>query len=319
MSRKKASNGTRLDDAARAGWLYYVAGNTQEDIAEKMGMSRQAVQRLVSLSVSEGLVKVRLDHPIARCLDLAARVKDRCGLRFCEVVPTDPDTESSTLGVAEAGATEIERHLLSPDSRVIAIGTGRTLKAAIGLLPPITAPDKQVVSLTGNIAPDGSLAFYSAIFSMAELVTARHYLMPCPVVAASVEERDRLRDQPVIRASLSLARHADVVFVGLGDLGPEAPLFVDGFITPRDLQALRDAGAVGEIIGWAFDGDGRLIACDSNARVVSAALDWPDETLVIAMAKGERKVPGLHAVIRGKLVNGLITDEGTAIALLGEE
>ena len=35
----------RLDDAARAGWLYYVAGNTQDEIARKLGVSRQTAQR----------------------------------------------------------------------------------------------------------------------------------------------------------------------------------------------------------------------------------------------------------------------------------
>ncbi|MCB1374532.1 MAG: sugar-binding transcriptional regulator, partial [Rhodobacteraceae bacterium] len=42
----------RMDDAARAGWLYYVAGKTQDEIARHMGISRQAAQRLVSLAMS---------------------------------------------------------------------------------------------------------------------------------------------------------------------------------------------------------------------------------------------------------------------------
>ncbi|MBB4266595.1 sugar-binding transcriptional regulator [Roseospira visakhapatnamensis] len=316
MSRRKTSNSARMDDAARAGWLYYVAGKTQEEIAGALGISRQAAQRLVSLSVADGLVKVRLDHPIARCLDLAARVRERFGLRFCEVVPTDPETQSATLGIAEAGAAQIERHLRAPDIAVLAIGTGRTLKAAIGQLPPMETPDKRVVSLTGNIAPDGAMAFYSAIFSMAERVTARHHVMPSPVVAASPEERDVLRAQPVIRQSLALARRADVVFVGLGDLGPEAPLFVDGFISESELEALRAGGAVGEMVGWAFDAEGRLVDCDTNARVVSGPLDWPESTLVMVMAKGARKLAALRAVVRRPLANGLITDEWTASALL---
>lgn len=69
----------RLDDAARAGWLYYIAGNTQEEIAAKLGVSRQSAQR-PSLAMSEGLVKVRLDHPIANCLSLAEELKKRFAL-----------------------------------------------------------------------------------------------------------------------------------------------------------------------------------------------------------------------------------------------
>ena len=31
---------SRLDDAARAGWLYYIAGHTQDEIAKKLHVSR---------------------------------------------------------------------------------------------------------------------------------------------------------------------------------------------------------------------------------------------------------------------------------------
>jgi DNA-binding transcriptional regulator LsrR (DeoR family) len=65
----------RFDDAARAGWLYYVARNNQEQIARKLGVSRQTAQRLVSLSVTEGLIKVRLEHPIARCMELGEALR----------------------------------------------------------------------------------------------------------------------------------------------------------------------------------------------------------------------------------------------------
>ncbi len=75
MARRADHDGLRLDEAARAGWLYYVAGNTQDEIARKLGISRQAAQRLVSLAISERLIKVRLDHPIARCMELAAALK----------------------------------------------------------------------------------------------------------------------------------------------------------------------------------------------------------------------------------------------------
>ena len=82
---------TRLDDAARAGWLYYVAGNTQDEIARKLGVSRQTAQRLVAMAVSERLVKVRIDHPIGRCMDLSNQLIETYGLRQCDVVPSTAD------------------------------------------------------------------------------------------------------------------------------------------------------------------------------------------------------------------------------------
>ena len=199
MTSRQDSGSRRLDDAARAGWLYYVAGNNQEEIAQKLGVSRQTAQRLVSLSMSEGLIKVRLDHPIAACLELANALRKKFGLKHVEVVPSDPGSSSTTVGIAESAAAEIERWLKRPDPIVIAVGTGRTLKAAVDQLPAIECPNHRIVSLTGNIAPDGSAAYYNVIFSMADAVKARHFPMPLPVLVTSAEERELLHGQQLVR------------------------------------------------------------------------------------------------------------------------
>jgi DNA-binding transcriptional regulator LsrR (DeoR family) len=293
-----------------------VAGNTQEEIAAKLGISRQSAQRLVSLSVSEGLIKVRLDHPIGRCMDLAARLKSRYALDLVEVVPSDPASASTTIGVAEAGAAEIERWLKRAEPMVMAIGTGRTLKAAVEQLMPMECPHHKVVSLTGNIAPDGSAAYYNVIFNIADSVKARSFPMPMPVIASSARERELLHAQPMVQQTLALAARADVTFIGVGEMGPEAPLFLDGFISEAELKALQKAGAVGEVCGWAFDADGRLIEGQTNERVASAPIPSRESSLVVVIAKGRKKLPGIRAVVNRRLANGLITDEQTAEALL---
>lgn len=316
MASRQDNSASRLDDAARAGWLYYVAGNTQEEIATKLGVSRQTAQRLVSLSISEGLIKVRLDHPIGHCMDLAAKLRARFGLDYVEVVPSDPSSASTTIGVAEAAAAEIERWLKSAEPIVMAIGTGRTLKAAIEQLTPMECPHHKVVSLTGNIAPDGSAAFYNVIFNVADTVKARSFPMPLPVIASSARERELLHSQPMVRETLALSAKANVTFVGVGDLGPQAPLYLDGFISDAELKSLQKAGAVGEICGWCFDAAGRLIEGLINDRVASAPIPSREQGLVVAIAKGEEKMPGIHAALTRRLVNGLITDEQTADGLL---
>src|SRR5215217_621719 len=205
-------------------------------------------------------------------MDLASRLKSRFALDLVEVVPSDPASESTTSGVAEATAAEIERWLKRPDPIVMAIGTGRTLKAAVEQLMPMDASQHKVVSLTGNIAPDGSAAYYNVIFNIADTVKARSFPMPLPVIASSARERELLHAQPMIRETLSLAAQADVTFVGVGHIGPDAPLFLDGFISDTELKALQKAGAVGEICGWSFVIDGKLVEGLINDRVASAPI-----------------------------------------------
>ena len=38
----------KQDQQARAAWMYYVAGQTQDDIARALAVSRQTAQRLVA-------------------------------------------------------------------------------------------------------------------------------------------------------------------------------------------------------------------------------------------------------------------------------
>ena len=315
MAKKLDSQG-RLDDAARAGWLYYVAGRTQDEIAVAMGISRQSAQRLVSLAVAERLIKVRLDHPIAACLEYAAALREKFNLRHVDVVPSDPDGTSSTIGIAQASAAEIERWLRRSDPIVLAIGTGRTLKAAVDQLPAIECLQHRVVSLTGNIGPDGSAAYYNVIFSMADVIKARHFPMPLPVLVSSAGERELLHAQALVRSTLDISAQADVTFVGIGEMGIEAPLCLDGFLEKDEMLALMKRGAAGEICGWVFDGEGKLMPDDVNDRVASAPLPSRDTSSVIGIAKGRRKFEAIKAAVVGRQINGLITDEAVAEFLL---
>jgi len=315
MAKRSDTQG-RLDDAARAGWLYYVAGRTQDEIAAAMSISRQSAQRLVSLAVAERLIKVRLDHPISACLELADSLRRKYDLKHVEVVPSDPAGVSSTVGIAEAGAAEIERWLKRPDPIVIAVGTGRTLKAAVDQLPPMECPQHRIVSLTGNIGPDGSAAFYNVIFSMADAIKARHFPMPLPVLCSSSEERETLHDQVLVRSTLALGAKADVTFVGIGELGPDGPLCVDGFLGKEEMLKLVESGAAGEICGWVYDHDGRLLDNSINDRVASVPIPSRETSAVIGLAQGRKKIVAISAALKGKIVNGIITDEITAEQLL---
>src|SRR6195256_3024103 len=102
---------SRLDEAGRAGWLYFIAGHTQDEIAKMLKVSRASAQRLVSLCRAGGLFPFRLQHPIAACMELAARLKDLFHLAYCEVVPTAPAAPLSAVGIAERAANILESTL----------------------------------------------------------------------------------------------------------------------------------------------------------------------------------------------------------------
>lgn len=307
---------SRLDAAARAGWLYYIAGNTQDEIARKLAVSRASAQRLVSLCLSERLITFRLEHPIANCMDLASRLQERYALKFCDVAPSDPDDPGSIVGAAERASALLETTLRQDTPSIIGIGTGRAMRAAVERVPLMQASHHQLLSLVGTISPDGSASPFDAVARLADLTGAQHYPMPLPVFLSSQAERTALLGIHAVSRVRAIADRADLRLVGVGQLDQTAPLFVDGFVSRADLFELIRAGGVGEVIGWAIDGDGAVIDGGSNALLTSVPLHAPASSLTIGVAVGAAKIKAIKAAMRGGILNGLITDEATAQAIL---
>lgn len=305
----------RLDEAARAGWLYYVAGRTQDEIARSLGVSRQKAQRLVSQAAQAGLVKVRLDHPIARCMELAAALHDRWPLEVAQVAPSDPSVPDLLAGVAAQAAIEMERLLADEAPRILALGTGRALTASVEQVERMDRPQHRIVSLLGNMMRDGSASPFNATIRLAERVGARRYPMALPVFADGPDEVAMLHAQAPVANTLELCARADLAFVGVAPVSVHAPMVVDGFVAPEEIEAMVARGAVGEITGWAYDAAGRVLEGGHNDRVAGAPLR-PDGPPRIGVAVGAAKADALRAALEGGLLRGIVTDEATAAAVL---
>jgi DNA-binding transcriptional regulator LsrR (DeoR family) len=306
----------KLDQAARAAWLYYVAGNTQDQIAEKLNVSRQAAQRLVALAVDEKLIRFRLDHPLAEPMALSEALSRRYDLTYCAVEPTDPLAENPRASIAAGAAEYLSTFLVQKTPLVLAFSTGRTLRAMVEEVAPMSCPQHKLVSLVGAISREGRASAMEVVMRLAERTGAQCFPMPTPVVASSVEERQLLQTQHSYAVIRDLAAEATAAFLGISQVGWQSPLHQDLFITDPELADLIDRGAVGEIAGWAFDRDGRLLDGGTNDRVAGLPLARLDKARIIGVTGGPEKTQAIAAALRGRLVSGLITDEATAAAVL---
>ena len=172
------------------------------------------------------------------------------------------------------------------------------------------------MSLVGNISADGSASFFDTVGRLADRTKARHYPMPLPFLMSSAGERDQMLAIDPIAKVRAVATRADLRLVGIGQMDQRAQVFVDGFVTREELLEIMRLGAVGELTGWAFDGEGRIIDGGTNRRLTSIPPQVPADALTIGAAVGPAKVSAIRAALKGRLINGLITDEATASAIL---
>ncbi|KJZ06300.1 MULTISPECIES: sugar-binding transcriptional regulator [Halomonas] len=302
----------KLDQAARAAWLSYVGGQTQDEIAAQLGVSRPGVQRLLALARQEGLVKVHIDHPVAHCTALSQAIRERFELDYCDVVPASATAEDSTPYLAVAGAERLSRIIERSEPQTLSLGSGRSIRATVEALSRIDRPRHRFVSLVGNVARDGSSNRYDGVMVAADKTGGERYLLPTPVVASSVEEKRALAAQPLFRAIGEVAEQASAAFVGVGRIDRQATLFQDHFISESELDELLALDAVGELVGWPMDADGRLIDCSTSQRVTSLPLTTLKRQAMVAVAGGRDKGPAILAALRGGWLTSLITDDQAA-------
>ena len=304
---------TRDDDAARAAWLYYRGGMRQDQIAREMGISRQRVQRLVARATQQGLVQVRIEHPIAACEELQRDLAARFGLKLVRVAPGLGEGADPVAAIAPFAAQVLERILADQTPRVVGLACGKAMNAMAREMQSMDARHHRLVSLVGNVAPDGAAGFHEALMRVAERVGAPPHLLPVPLMAGEAAEVAQYSEMPHVRQARDLVATAGTAFVGVGVIATPLPL-ADS-LTPSDVESLRAAGAVGELCGHAFDAEGRYIDHPCNRRMLSIRMPL-GRTRVIGLAAGPNKVAPLKAALRGGLLQGLVTDEATARALL---
>jgi DNA-binding transcriptional regulator LsrR (DeoR family) len=309
-----AGQSRKSDLAAKVAWLYFVGNQTQQAIAETLHVSRPTVQRLVANALESGFVQVRISHSTTDCMELGEQLRRRFDLAFCEVAPAEPD--HALRPVAVIGAGLVERYLARPGLEVLALGSGRTIKAIVDEIAATDLPRLKILSLAGVIALDGSFNRYDCGLRMADRTSGKYFLPPVPVIAPSLAEKDAWGRHPIHEVIARLYQQAEAALVGIGTIGPGSPLLEDGFITERELLELAELGAAGEILGWPLDRDGKILASPLTERVTSLPLPQLATRPVIAFAAGGRKAAAILAALRGGWISGLVTDFETAKLVL---
>lgn len=307
----------KLELQAKIAWLYYIGNVTQQDIAKQLSLSRPTVQRLLSLAMENGVVQVKIDHTIAPCMDLAARLKQKFNLIECDVVPI----EEATLGqidkaLSMAGSRFLEQVLRRPKVKGIALGTGRAVRSACHEVSRFLLDDFKVVSLAGTVVRDGSFNRYDASLSLADKTDGKYYILSIPLFADGLEDRDYWYRSRTYKRQLDCYADCAVAMIGVGWLGERCPLVEDGFITTETMYDLLRKGAVGDVLGWVFDENGDVIAHPINECVTSFTKDILLQRPVIGVAGGVRKHNAIKAALNGGWLKGLITDQLTAEFLL---
>ncbi len=306
----------------RVAQAYYLEGQTQQQIAERFGVSRPKVSRLLQRARDARIVNITLVPPPGGHANLEQALEYRYSLDEAVVVQTsDPAAPGMVAHELGPAAADCLLRLLEPDC-ILGLAWGRSLLAMVEALPAHPVTGVTVVQLNGGLGPVGMLEHSAELArAAAQKLSARLRLVPAPGIVSTAEAARVLRADAQIADALATGASADIAVVGMGVPTPESVLLSSGsIVTTEDLVALAQAGAVGDIVLRYLDAAGSPIDLPLNDRIVGVTLDQLKAIpRVIGVAGGTGKLGIVRSALLAGLIDILVTDQMTAEMLLLDE
>ncbi len=309
------------DDAPyiEAAWLYYHDGLNQNDIAERMRISRASVVNYLNEARTRGWVRVHMDSDVFKGHRLAEELCAAYGLTEAMVVPDDPvdpvGAAASIARVTRAAADWLPR-LLEPGDR-LGVSWGATVYQMAQQVPNTPMADLSVIQLLGSRPAALGFAAEACTAILAQRLGGECINFHAPLVLSNKALRDALCDEPVVRDQLDALATCNKTVLACGTCDADAHVVRSGILSPEEIAEYRAKGAVGVICGRLIDGQGRPVVSAVEERMIGVSLDQmrgKDMALLVAAGPG-RALPA-RAAMKGGFVTHLATSTRVAEELL---
>ncbi|NDW04107.1 sugar-binding transcriptional regulator [Jiella pacifica] len=298
-------------------WHYYVNGMTQAEIAKFLDTTRLRVNQAIQRAKSLGMVKVRIESPFVARIELQDRLRRQLGIERVIAAPARRDAYDYHGSVGAALAAVVTERLRAKAWRKIGVSWGMTLEAGIQKLPQLANPDVEIVSMLGGTMQGASFNSFSIASGFAAQLGASYSLLAAPIFLSEGVDRAIFLSQQIFADHFAKFEELDAAILTASDISSRSYLVANGLPEEFPPSAIRNAGAIGDVLGRFLDEDGRTIDHPLDRRTIGVDLDVVEKTPEkILAAAGPHKVEIIRAAARRGLIDTLITDDVTAELLV---
>ena len=199
--------------------LHFENHLSHQEIAHRLGLSRQTVGRLLQRSRDLGIVRIEIVSPLFYASELETKLEQ--AFQLLEVVVVTPPTESDEAikrTVGQAGAEFLQRRVRNGDTIGVSAGSTAIYECAIRL-QPAHLPDLTVVSLNGN-GPRSQVPtnIKSIADQIGRTLGGKTVVLPAPTYVDRNDIKQSLLSDSNIAEIIELANRANIAVVGIGQI-----------------------------------------------------------------------------------------------------
>ena len=309
------------DSIAQVAWLYHVGNLSQQEISDKLGMSRFKIVRMLAEAKQLGVVRIAIEHNTTTTLDLADRLVEKFELKEAQVAPAPRNGSNADArrAVGIVAAAFLARIALASQPITVGLGWGRTLGHMADNLVGVTSPDLTFVSLMGLLNRADPTQPVDVCVRLAALTSGKANLLPAPFVVDDKAACEIILKQRLVKETLEIARGADYAITSVGECRDGAVLFESDLFTAEQIEQLRDNEVVADCCGVFFTADGGVADIPLNGCTPCAKPNEMPHTDMTLLAGGVSKHVATMAVLQAKFMDRLFVDENLARKLLEDD
>lgn len=292
--------------------MYYVLNMSQQEIANQFNVGRSSVARYLNEAKEAGLIRFVItdSNEVHRFTSLENKLINKYHVKDVVVLNSD-ENQFFISAVSYLNS-------ILPFKGLIGIGGGHTLRKFsnyIGLIDK--RPNVDIVQLVGEFNIDPTILPTSSLMNIwAAQLQSNAYYLAAPAIASSLQNKESIQDNEVISQIYKKYEEIDLCLVGIGNVDKEASVIQSNTLTTADKKYIED-NCVGDINLHFFNEAGHFNSDTiSNLNLGISRNNYLKIQNKVAISYGDKKIEAIHATLKNKLVNILITDSHTAEKLV---
>jgi deoxyribonucleoside regulator len=290
--------------------LYYEHHFSQQQIANKMGVSRPGISRLLQKAREKGIVKIEIIDPESKGTALEAKLKKKYELKDVIIVPNENEDSTTIKQRLGKSAVNYLDHLIK-DNMVVGVSWGTTMLQVAQNIQSRPTTGVTIVQLNGGVTRAEYDTHASEVAQkMGEKYRAVPFLLPLPAIVDNMNVKNAILSDKNIAHTLNLGKQADVIVFTIGKFDNESVLVKANYFEQNEVDTLIGNGAIADVCSRIINKQGNICSDKLNDRTIGIELEEiKNKPYSIAVAGGKDKVNAIKAALKSKLFNVLITDE----------
>lgn len=288
--------------------LYYKENMTQQMIAQKLGITRQTVSKLLKIAIDEGIVEIKINNPEEQIQHLERALAEK--LRVSVVVGETSSGDDALRKLATIRETNnYLNNCVNNGNLKIGIAWGKTIQDIISQMTKIKTKGNVVYPLVGATNRDVGCYYTNKLVSdFSEKIGAHAYyaLFPNYVSKTDCELIKRTQSYKEIA---NLWKDSDLLLIGIGNVQS-----LNNLRNNFNKEALC-GDFIGDIVTHIFDINGNVSDLEQDSLCVPFD-DIKRAKNTVAIAYGSSKIQAIICACKTGAINTLIIDEYTAKEIL---